>query len=482
MTVTDGHATRRFLAAIDQRRAEPIDWAAAPPRYKRYRDTTRTVLPPTGQDAWKGDLLRGLLGLTRVSWNHPTDGVGQAIPGPRSVRIGRPVASGGALYPIEAYLLDETALHHYDIVHHALETVRDGDHRNALPQAATADAAIVLTSVFWRNGFKYRDFAYRLACQETGALCAQALVLAESMNLDASIHLAFDGEHTETLLGLDPTAEGALAVLTFNTPRSGAPRSDAPPSQAAAQPVDPPRPVTRLLPHLAELHAATRTPGPLPPSTPRPAASPSEPAISLPLAEDVDLARGIPHRASPINGFRRRPLTAADLARILAAARPGDRVTTDLYVLIWNVTDIPSGAYRYDHTRRTLIHHGSADITAGPLIVNTRNALRGAAAALIPVGAPLIETATYGDLAYRLQQAETGMVVHRATLAAAALGLTSRIHSDGTNPVTDAVLGLAAPHRSLSFLLIGHPHPSGPTLTRPPDRNVTTRHAHEIEE
>ncbi|WP_026410968.1 hypothetical protein [Actinomadura oligospora] len=480
MTATDGNATRRFLAAIDRRRPEPVDWSAAPPRYKRYRDTTRTALPAAGRDAWKGDLLRGLLGLTRVSWTYPTDDAGQLAPGARRVQIGRPVASGGALYPIEAYLADGTALHHYDTVHHALETVRDGDHRSTLlPQAANADAALILTAVFWRNGFKYRDFAYRLQCQETGALCAQALVLADTLGLNATVHLDFDGEQAERILDLDPAAEGALAILTFKT--ADAPRnttSEAPSDRDAAQPANPSTPVTLLLPHLTELHAATRTQGPPPPPAPRRATTASEPAIALPQVTDADLAEGIPHRASPINGFRRSPLTTADLAQILAAARPGDRVTTDLYVLVWNVPGIPPGAYRYDRDRRTLTHHGPAAIEAGPLGPNTRHALRGAAAALVPVGAPLTETATCGDLAYRLQQAETGMVVHRATLAAAALGLTGRIHSDGTNLTTDAVLGLTAPRRSLSFLLIGHPHPSGPTLTRRPDRRVTTPGTH----
>lgn len=73
-----------------------------------------------------------------------------------------------------------------------------------------------------------------------------------------------------------------------------------------------------------------------------------------------------------------------------------------------------------------------------------------------------------GDLWYRLQQAEAGLVVHRAALAAAALGLAARIHSDGTNPATDTALGLGTgPWRSLSFLPIGTPRTSGPARTAP---------------
>ncbi|MEV5573424.1 SagB family peptide dehydrogenase [Spirillospora sp. NPDC052269] len=486
MASTTGQATRRYLEAIDQRQPGPVDWTLAPPRSKQYRDTTRTALPTTGPDAWRGDLLRGLLGLTRMSWKHPTNAAGRAISGLRSVEVSRPVPSGGALYPIEAYLADDMAVHHYDTVHHALETVRDGDHRNAFPATAAADAAVILSAVFWRNGFKYRDFAYRLACQETGALCAQALVLAESLGLNASIHLDFDGERADSLLGLDSTAEGTLAILTFSLGTGHAPRRSAGvPSngQDVAQPTDPPISITRSLPRLAELHAATRTPCAPPSSRSRQAPTPGEPAISLPQVADLDLARGIPHRASPLNGYSRRPLTTTELAQILAAARPGAQTTTDLHVLVWNVTDMPAGAYRYDRDWRALTGGGPPAIEAGPLRANTRHALCGAAAALVPVGAPLIEAAERGDLAYRLQQTETGMVAHRAALAAAALGLAGRIHSDGTNPTTDAVLGLAdTPRRSLSLLLVGHPYPSGPTLMCRSDRGVTAPTVHNSKE
>ncbi|MFC5186774.1 nitroreductase family protein [Actinomadura harenae] len=489
MTDTYGDATRRFLAAIDHRKPEPIDWDSAPPRYKRYRGTTRTALPTAGPQSWKDDLLRGLLGLTRVSWSYPADEAGRFLPGPRSVRVGRPVASGGALYPIEAYLADETAIHHYDTVHHALETVRGGDHRSALlPQGGTVDAALILTAVFWRNGFKYRDFAYRLQCQETGALCAQALTLADQLRLRSALHLDLDTERADTLLGLDPRAEGALAALTIATGDSAATAGTAAPVQlltttqahlSTAQAVDLPVPVTRLLPHLAELHTVSgrQVAGrPLSPPTGQDPPVPGGPVIPLPPVAAVDLTHGIGRRASPLNGYQPRPITATDLTQILTSARPSGRTTTGLYVLIWNVTGIPPGAYRYDPTRLLLTGSGPAVPDQTPLAANTRHALRNATAALIPVGAPLTEATHCGDVAYRLQQTETGMVTHRAALAAAVLGLTSRIHSDAANPSTGAVLGLqGTPWRPLSFLLIGHPRTNEPALPAPagPERGAT---------
>jgi hypothetical protein len=148
----------------------------------------------------------------------------------------------------------------------------------------------------------------------------------------------------------------------------------------------------------------------------------------------------------------------------------GGPQATALYVATLSVVGIPAGVFRYLPGRHALGEVGGPEMVAvmaaGPLGANTRAALRDCAAVLIPVGDPLAGIGRFGDLWYRLQQAETGLVVHRAALAAAALGLGARIHSDGTNPATDTALGLGAgPWRSLSFLPIGTPRTSGPART-----------------
>ncbi|MFE2756099.1 SagB family peptide dehydrogenase, partial [Actinosynnema sp. NPDC059335] len=195
-----GEATRRYLDALAARGRVDVDWRAAPPTYKRYRSTGRVVLP------WRdpsppGDLLRGLLGVTRAEWS---------AGGTPRVVLKRPAPSGGGLYPIEAYvaLAEPAGLYHYDAAHHALDLVRPGDHRPLLRAALTRppedlpDVVVVLTAVFWRNGFKYGEFAYRLQCQEIGVLGAQALALGRVLGLDTAVHLRFDDAACQWLLGL----------------------------------------------------------------------------------------------------------------------------------------------------------------------------------------------------------------------------------------------------------------------------------------
>lgn len=502
-----GEATHRYLRALRERRAEPVDWRAAPAPYKRYPPAGRVPLPwtppPTPppvdpQLALLGTLLRDLLGL-RTTWVHPTSLSGLPTGVPPQVAVGRPAPSGGALYPIEAYLATRpgpgrvAALHHYDAAHHRLDLLRAGDHRAALvgllaaPPAVLPDLVLVLSAVFWRNGVKYGDFAYRLQCQETGALTAQALALAEALELTGTVHLAFADHHTQTLLGLDPTREGPLAILTLTTARTLPAETPHPRftdliTSPTIKADDPPPDVTELLPHLLALHTATaHCPHGVPeldiapPTPPRPH---EDRTVRLPPGPRVRLADGIASRVSAPTGYLPRALDPETLATVLAQAAagyPGELsgtshapVSVIPYVLAQRVTGIAPGAYRYEPDTHTLIAVGQTNavitVTQGPLHTNTQHALAEAAAVLLPVGDPLAGTPQLGDRWYRIQQIETGLMVHRATLAATASGLAARIHSEGTNDATDTALGLhPTPLRSLSFLLLGHQRP-GPLL------------------
>jgi SagB-type dehydrogenase family enzyme len=462
--VVPGEAARRYLEALAARRREDVDWSAAPPTYKHYPAAGRVVLP-WREPSVPGDLLRGLLGVTRAVWRH----------GPKSVLLKRPAPSGGGLYPIEAYLALGDGLYHYDAAHHALDLVRAGDHRPVLraaldrPPEELPGFVVVLAAVFWRNGFKYKEFAYRLQCQEVGVLSAQALALGEQSGVETAVHWRFDDAACQWLLGLDPAREGVLGVFTCGTATAVGDLPGHPPTTEER----PPPGVVDRLPLLTALHAAGAgaQPGVLPTDPP----VPRGPLVRLPAPRPVRPADGLASRGSPDNGFLPRPIAAEDLAAVLAhcaAGYPGDLpgsadapVTVVPYVLVRRVTGIPAGAYRYE--RGALVPTGgTGDLRSARLQPNTRLALPEAAAVVVPVGDQVTGLSGFGDRWYRLQQAEAGLVVHRAALAATAAGLTARIHSDGTTPVTDAALGLAGPLRSLSFLLLGTARP-GSTVTTP---------------
>jgi SagB-type dehydrogenase family enzyme len=567
---------------------------------KRYADTVRLPLPDDARDmrpdpglALTGRLMRHLLGIGRIGWTYTAPApagrpeAGQAV----TLRIHRPVPSGGALYPVEAYLAGgshgfPSGLHHYDRAHHALQLIRQGDHRTALlealpfpPAATPPDLVLVFTAVFRRTAAKYGELAYPLQCQETGALLAQSLVLAEDLRLSAALHAAFNGPLIDRLLDLPEGAEGTLAVLCLTAPRDrGAARPRAAPraheliAQPAAAAIDPPPSAADTPPHLAALHAAATTPpeqdapwagalpqnalrqvdprenglgegdlpasgswsgdlresdlqespareGDLPdggeregadsgaweddlweggawegdseesglregrpddavPTSARPVSEPGVGhAMSLPEPASARLIAGIAHRCSAPAGFDPGPIVPDAFARILIAAAegyPGDApgsaegpVSCEIHVWALRVDGVPPGSYRYDpgkHRLDPVARWRSPFEVAGRLPPLTRLSLGEAAAVIFPVGDPVEGAARFGDSWYRLQLIETGLVLHRAALAAAALGLAARLHTDVCHHAADAVLGLhGQARRGLGALLVGRPPRRTPT-------------------
>ncbi|MEU3164810.1 hypothetical protein [Streptosporangium sp. NPDC006930] len=405
----------------------PLDirWDLAPLRHKRY-PSAEWVDPRHPLDA----LLRGMLGITRVIWRH-TDAGPMAIPG-------RPAPSGGGLYPIEAYVACPDGLFHYDPVHEVLEVLRTGDH---------GPARICLTAVFWRSMFKYGDYAYRLICQEIGVLRTQAEVVAATLGLTVT-----PGDADDALLGLDKTRESPLAVLHVEPYERILPPepADAPrnsgdlPREALPLPLPFPPGAARDLHQAAEATTRARRP------------SPPEQSIRV-AAEVVDLRDGLRARHSPIDGFRPAPVPLTEIVAIAdLTVCPG----LDLYLLALRVDGLPRAAYHYDGVLRRVRAAPLEELGAAPLVANTREALKTAAAVIVLVGDPLAGTARD----HRDQLVEIGASLQRATLAAAALGLTSRIHSDCADEATDRVLGLTGPARSLSSLLVGVPRSRGPDL------------------
>lgn len=141
--------------------------------------------------------------------------------------------SGGGLHPTEAYVLAqrveglEPGLWHYRAGDHALDPVR------RLPRAAARDFAlaalagqdwfadaplmVVHACRFGRTFWKYRQHAkaFRAAVLDIGHLSQTAYALATELGLGAFVTAAINEADLESALGLDPMAEGPLAISGF---------------------------------------------------------------------------------------------------------------------------------------------------------------------------------------------------------------------------------------------------------------------------
>lgn len=142
----------------------------------------------------------------------------------------RTVPSGGALYPLELYVVShrveglELALYHYDPLRHGLELLAPLDtpvgselSPYGAPLAGSA-AVVAVTAMFWRSRFKYGPRAYRFALMEAGHVGQNVLLAAAALGLDALPVGGFYDRKVDALLGVDGIFEATLYLVPVGYP------------------------------------------------------------------------------------------------------------------------------------------------------------------------------------------------------------------------------------------------------------------------
>ncbi len=110
------------------------------------------------------------------------------------------------MYPTEAYLLvrGPGRVLHVDPYRHELV-----DLARPCPEAVPGAAVVlVLTLRYWKNLYKYGDFAIRLGIVDTGVVLGRALCLGSETFGRARLAPDVDDAAVGACLGLDPTEEG----------------------------------------------------------------------------------------------------------------------------------------------------------------------------------------------------------------------------------------------------------------------------------
>ena len=133
--------------------------------------------------------------------------------------------SGGALYPLELYVVAaevaglEPGLYHYDPLRDVLERVRGAQRRELegltpYDELVVPSAAVVaISAVFWRSRFKYGARAYRFALLEAGHAAQNYLLAATALGLSACPVGGFFDRRVDALLGIDGLHEASLYLL-----------------------------------------------------------------------------------------------------------------------------------------------------------------------------------------------------------------------------------------------------------------------------
>ena len=139
----------------------------------------------------------------------------------------RPVPSGGALYPLELYVLalavdgTQPSVFHYDPFGHRLELLAPLDRSRVGATfvdpslAERASAVLVLTAMFWRSRFKYGLRGYRFALLEAGQVAQNVVLAAAALGLPVLPVGGFFDRSLDALVGADGLDEASLYAFVI---------------------------------------------------------------------------------------------------------------------------------------------------------------------------------------------------------------------------------------------------------------------------
>ena len=182
------HQFHRFARSLGY-----LDWASQPNPFRSFAGADVVALPPNPQSAIRdphylalGDVLRHALGLS--AWK-------QFGASRWALRVN---PSSGNLHPTEAYIVDGTGVCHYAPDRHALE-------RRCAFETPIDDGRwlIALTSIHWREAWKYGERAFRYCQHDLGHAIAAVRIAAAMQGLSATVMADWSHADIAVLTGID---------------------------------------------------------------------------------------------------------------------------------------------------------------------------------------------------------------------------------------------------------------------------------------
>ncbi|MGE7603573.1 SagB family peptide dehydrogenase [Peribacillus sp. NPDC097675] len=451
-----------------------VDWEDAPLSYKLYRDlpvfpfssdvpltleTCEASSPPDFNGI--GHFLWYVFGLTQVSQFMNES---EKVEYMQTFRRFAP--SGGALYPNELYVYLKivdlpVGVYHYDVAHHRLALLREGNFDDYLDQAlgnrcdmSASFGTVFVSTMFWKNFYKYNDFSYRLQGLDAGVLIGQLLEVAKRFGFSTGVAFQFLDRAINHLIGLSEQEESAYAII----PLYAGPSNECTFGSEAGQTFTATELCEELpaiscqhyvrskrikkYPMLLSMNEASMID-----STQsfrrimkKEEMNGKEKEVHLPPVERLpyDLAAVCRKRFSPEMDFSLSKVSQVQLATLLKEATDSYSYTNDLdgerensndlvtiYACLHQVEGISDGAYYYDRSA-----HSLRQVELGDFRVPLQYALSLDNVNLqqVPLCLHVAGNKDYlknelGYRGYRIQQMAAGMLVQRLLLAATALGM-----------------------------------------------------------
>ncbi|MEM4494745.1 MAG: SagB/ThcOx family dehydrogenase [Candidatus Caldarchaeum sp.] len=429
-----------------------LDWDNKPHSFKIYEDLPKTPLPKDiplpmkpvfASYTSKPSSEKSLDLKTLASILYFTGGITRVVEYGWETVYFRAAPATGALYPIELYLVAgdvegiEPGVYHFDARTFCLTELRRGDFRGFLAKysdhsVANCSAAVVFTSIGWRNAWKYRERSYRHWFWDSGVMAANMLLTCNSFDLRCRLLTGFVDSEVNMLLGVDGVREAAVIVAPLGY-------SEKPPGETRPDVIEPKtRPLSRhekryplieriheasCLHSVAELRdwlAAAAEPTSLP--------KPREHGKELnPSAEDGPPLWETILRRGSTRKFSRTPIIYDALSTIVKKASV--QVPTDyrgpvvsLFAIINSVEGVEPGAYIVSDEKLVVVKKGEFRRVSGYLCLEQRLG-EDAAVVFFPM-APLMNLLhRMGNRGYRVAQLEGGIRAGLIYLASYGLGI-----------------------------------------------------------
>ncbi|MFH1136701.1 MAG: SagB/ThcOx family dehydrogenase [Pseudomonadota bacterium] len=414
-----------------------MDWSNKPTPYKTYPQAVQIPLPrdltlpkAPARAVLKDQLAppRRPLSLTALSnLLFMAYGFTSKVDYGPEVFLYRSAPSAGALYPVEIYLAARgieglaDGLYHFSVIDFSLELLQAG-----VPEGLPAPA-LILTGIFFRSAWKYRDRAFRYCLLDAGHAAENFVLAGRTMGLNPLFTAEFDDRLINAGLNLDPAREAALAVIRLDgeieLPTSGEIPAFSPDRFPLAEATAPHEQIFDLI---AEAVRLTSTP--LHRSA-QPSPERSEGVImTMPEPdwsgfEGPSLVGAMQNRRSRRN-FTPKAVSREQLVKLLDLMQTSDpRRTPNLGFVSNHVADVPDGYYHCRERSHNLACRRKGFFNPALADAALSQDWLGRAMVTLVLTADLGRLEQeFGPRALRLAYLEAGRIGQRAYLAAEVLG------------------------------------------------------------
>ena len=454
MTWSEYHESTKHSIESLKRAPHLLDWANMPDPFRHYEGVPVLDLQadPPAPEVPALAVLNGISGsthagdgaalLSQLLFYSTAISASKRVPSTGYRYALRVNPSSGNLHPTEFHFLTRglnewpDGLYHYRPSAHMAEQRALGNlNFNLADRDSSASVVFALTSIAWREAWKYRDRAYRYCLHDIGHAWQALALAAQAIGCETFAFGHFRDDEVSQFCGLH-TDEWPMLIVELRG------RSIPMREGQARQPVwyggraDRISTETIAYPRMEEIHTATKLSRHaqrcISPAEPPPTGSGE---IKLPFAASSQSAFGeiVRRRRSALNFHSGlHSISLAQLSGILSAAsRPfssdfaGARFI-QLYLYAHRVDGLPPGVYRLwpDQAELEQIRSGDQRVAAAGLSLG-QDLAGNACVSFSMIGDLDRAVRAHGDRGYRYVHFEAGAIGHRLYLAAEAFGLAA---------------------------------------------------------